>query len=49
MDAAIVSLLKRGDNATGWGMGQRLNAWARTGDGNHAYQIIKAFFKSVFN
>ena len=46
MDAAIVSLLKRGDNATGWGMGQRLNAWARTGDGNHAYQIIKAFFKS---
>ena len=46
MDAAIISLLKRGDNATGWGMGQRLNAWARTGDGNHAYQIIKAFFKS---
>ena len=46
LDAAIVSLTDRGDNATGWGMGQRLNTWARVGDGNHAYSIIKAFFKS---
>ena len=45
LNAAIVSLEDRGDDATGWGMGQRLNSWARVGDGNHAYDIIKAFFK----
>ena len=33
MDAAIVSLKERGEKSTGWGMGQRINAWARTGDG----------------
>ena len=44
LNAAIVSLTDRGDDATGWGMGQRLNSWARVGDGNHAYDIIKAFF-----
>ncbi len=46
MDAAIVSLKERGDVSTGWGMGQRINAWARTGDGNHAYQLIQTLFKS---
>lgn len=45
LDAAKLSLETRGDDATGWGMGQRLNAWARTGDGNHAYKIIGAFFQ----
>lgn len=44
MEAAIISLKNRGDDSTGWGMGQRLNSWARTGDGEHAYQIIKNFF-----
>lgn len=45
LNAAIVSLTDRGDDATGWGMGQRMNAWARVGDGNHVYAIIKAFFQ----
>lgn len=45
LNAAIVSLTDRGDDATGWGMGQRLNSWARVGDGDHAYDIIKAFFR----
>ncbi len=44
MDAAVVSLLDRGDSSTGWGMGQRINAWARTGDGNHAYVLIQNLF-----
>lgn len=44
IEAAKLSLTRRGDDATGWGMGQRLNSWARVGDGDHAYQIIKAFF-----
>lgn len=45
LDAAKVSLSARGDDATGWGMGQRINSWARVGDGNHAYAIIEAFFR----
>lgn len=46
VDAAKVTMNDRGDLTTGWGMAQRLNAWARTGDGNHAYQIIDAFLKT---
>jgi len=39
--ALKVSLLNRGDNATGWGLGWRLNQWARLHDGAHAYTIVK--------
>jgi alpha-L-fucosidase 2 len=31
----------RGDDATGWGLGWRLNLWARLQDGEHAYEILK--------
>ena len=44
MDAAIVSLKERGEKSTGWGMGQRINAWARTGDGNQAHKLIQNLF-----
>ncbi|PLS24901.1 glycoside hydrolase N-terminal domain-containing protein [Bifidobacterium imperatoris] len=47
MDAAKVSLTKRGDDATGWGVGQRINSWARTGDGNHAYLLIQKQLKGA--
>jgi len=30
----------RGDNATGWGIGWRLNLWARLADAEHAYKIL---------
>jgi alpha-L-fucosidase 2 len=40
-DAVRVSLLKRGDIATGWGLGWRLNLWARLHDGEHAYKIVR--------
>ena len=40
MNAAKVTLTKRGDEATGWSMGHKLNLWARTGDGNHAYKLL---------
>lgn len=46
LKAATISLDDRTDVATGWGMGQRINAWARTGDGNHAYMIIQNLFKT---
>jgi alpha-L-fucosidase 2 len=39
--AAKRSLQIRGDEATGWGIGWRLNLWARLGDGEHALQILK--------
>jgi alpha-L-fucosidase 2 len=35
------SLEFRGDDATGWGLGWRLNLWARLHDGAHAYKILQ--------
>ena len=46
MDAAIVSLEDRGYNSTGWGIGQRINAWARTGNGDNAYRCIQTLFEN---
>jgi alpha-L-fucosidase 2 len=39
--AARKSLEIRGDEATGWGIGWRLNLWARLRDGEHAYKILR--------
>lgn len=39
--AARNTLLQRGDKATGWSIGWKINFWARMLDGNHAYLIIK--------
>jgi len=39
--AARQSLIFRGDAATGWSMGWKLNLWARFLDGDHAYQIMR--------
>jgi alpha-L-fucosidase 2 len=39
--AVKVSLDRRGDNATGWGLGWRLNLWARLHDGQRAYKILR--------
>jgi len=38
--AARRSLQRRGDSATGWGLGWRLNLWARLRDGEHAHRIL---------
>jgi alpha-L-fucosidase 2 len=35
------SLEIRGDRATGWGLGWRLNLWARLQDAEHAYTILQ--------
>jgi alpha-L-fucosidase 2 len=35
------SLEIRGDQATGWATAWRINLWARLGDGNHAFDILK--------
>jgi alpha-L-fucosidase 2 len=38
--AARKSLELRGDYATGWALGWRLNLWARLADGEHAYAVL---------
>jgi len=38
--AARTSLDTRGDDATGWGLGWRLNLWARLRDGARAHRIL---------
>ena len=39
--AAAVTLQQRGDMATGWSLGWKINFWARMQDGNHAFRIIQ--------
>ena len=39
--AARQSLIFRGDEATGWSMGWKINLWARFLDGDHAYKILQ--------
>jgi alpha-L-fucosidase 2 len=40
--AAKQTLIHRGDISTGWSMAWKINWWARLGDGDHAYNILKA-------
>ena len=40
VEAAKVTLNYRGDEATGWSMGHKLNLWARLQDGNRAYKLL---------
>ena len=42
---AVNSLKLRGDEATGWSMGWKVNLWARAQDGDHAHIIIKNALK----
>ena len=42
---AVNSLKLRGDEATGWSMGWKVNLWARAQDGDHAHVIIKNALK----
>ena len=48
MSASKQTLLLRGDEATGWSMGWKINMWARLKDGNHAYVIIRNLFNPMF-
>ncbi len=45
--AARQSLIFRGDGATGWSMGWKVNLWARFLDGDHANLILKNLLKPV--
>lgn len=41
INAAIMSMNDRGDESTGWARAHRLNLWARTGDGERAYKLLR--------
>ena len=41
MKAARQSLLYRGDAATGWSLGWKINLWARFKDGDHVYKLLQ--------
>ncbi len=47
--AARNTLLQRGDKATGWSIGWKVNFWARMLDGNHAFQIIQNMIQLLPN
>ena len=41
LDACRATLERRGDEGTGWSMAWKINFWARLGDGDHAYKLLK--------
>jgi len=45
MEAAKVTLNRRGDKSTGWSMAWKINFWARLKDGNRAYKLISDLFR----
>ena len=47
--AARIVLEHRGDGATGWSMGWKLNQWARLQDGNRAYTLYGNLLKNGTN
>ncbi|MBM3859052.1 MAG: glycoside hydrolase family 95 protein [Verrucomicrobia bacterium] len=46
-EAAKQSLIHRGDAATGWSMGWKVNLWARFLDGDHALVILRNLLQPV--
>ncbi len=43
--AAHVSMTARTDESTGWAMGQRINSWARLGEGDKAHELISTMLR----
>lgn len=41
------TLEKRGDQSTGWSMAWKVNFWARLGDGDRAYKLLRDLWKPV--
>lgn len=44
--AALQSMKFRGDAATGWSMGWKINLWARFLDGDHAHKLVQKLISS---
>ena len=41
MQAAIATMNDRGDESTGWARAYKVNLWARTGNGERAYKLLR--------
>ncbi len=48
-EAARKTLEIRGDGGTGWSRAWKINFWARLGDGNHAYLLLRNLLTPVVN
>ncbi|MGN1119311.1 MAG: glycosyl hydrolase family 95 catalytic domain-containing protein, partial [Oscillospiraceae bacterium] len=46
MEAAIATMNDRGDESTGWARAYKINLWARTGDGNRTYKLLRGLLES---
>ena len=46
-EACRISLVRRGDESTGWAMGWRICQWARLGDGDHALRLLDNQLRTV--
>lgn len=49
VDAARQTLLRRGDEGTGWSRAWKINFWARLEDGDHALKVLKGLLAPAFN
>lgn len=49
VNAAKVSLIDRGDEGQGWSKALKIGAWARLGDGDHAYAILHGLLQNNIN
>ena len=47
MRAARQSLIYRGDEATGWSLGWKINLWARFKDGDHSFKLLQMLLSPV--
>lgn len=48
MAAARNTLLRRGDEGTGWSRAWKIAFWARLGDGDHALKMLKSLLQPAF-
>ena len=46
MKAAIATMNDRGDESTGWARAYKINLWARTGDGDRTYKLLRGLLES---
>ena len=47
MEACRQTLLRRGDEGTGWSRAWKICFWARLGDGDHAYRLLRNLLEPV--
>lgn len=47
LDACRATLDRRGDEGTGWSRAWKINFWARIGDGNRAYKLLRSLLQTA--